>query len=218
AGSVTSDMLDYVRGHSDTQGVSRLESLTFDVNASMGNLPGGMAELAMGIEYRHEHLRTRPDSLLRDSGTVGGANFTATDGERDIGEWYGEVLLPLVGRRPGVEALNLELAGRVSHYSDFGWTSNPKVGVLYKARSDLALRASYSEGFRAPTLEQLYIGQAVVPLRVTSMPCQGARCLRTLRSCSSSRLRAAIKICGRRRREAIARDSSGSPSGSGEFV
>ena len=44
-------------------------------------------------------------------------------------------------QRLGLNALDLTVAGRIEHYSDFGWTANPKVGLRYKpAWQPMALR------------------------------------------------------------------------------
>jgi len=50
------------------------------------------------------------------------------------------------------------VAERYDDYSDFGSAAKPKFGFLYKPLDDLTLRATYSEGFRAPSLSELYSG------------------------------------------------------------
>jgi iron complex outermembrane receptor protein len=42
--------------------------------------------------------------------------------------------VPLVGPAnalPGVQRLELSLAGRIEHYDDVGTTKNPKIGVVW---------------------------------------------------------------------------------------
>lgn len=51
---------------------------------------------------------------------------------------------------------NLAVAARYEDYSDFGDTLNGKVATRYSLTEDLALRASVSTGFRAPSLQQQY--------------------------------------------------------------
>ncbi|MEM5547631.1 TonB-dependent receptor [Pseudoalteromonas fuliginea] len=51
---------------------------------------------------------------------------------------------------------NLAVAARYEDYSDFGDTLNAKVATRYSLTEDLALRASVSTGFRAPSLQQQY--------------------------------------------------------------
>jgi outer membrane receptor protein involved in Fe transport len=52
--------------------------------------------------------------------------------------------------------LEVQLAGRYDHYSDFGSTVNPKLGLRWQPRENLLLRGSAGTGFKAPTLQELY--------------------------------------------------------------
>jgi iron complex outermembrane recepter protein len=56
---------------------------------------------------------------------------------------------------PVTEAWQLEVALRDEDYSDFGNTFNYKFGTRYELIPGLALRGSYSTGFKAPTPGQL---------------------------------------------------------------
>jgi len=50
----------------------------------------------------------------------------------------------------------MNLALRFDRYSDFGSTFNPRVGLIYKLSKNLILRSSFSTGFRAPSLFELF--------------------------------------------------------------
>ena len=50
----------------------------------------------------------------------------------------------------------LGAAGRFENYSDFGATTNGKLAGRYAVNENFALRGSFSTGFRAPSLAQLY--------------------------------------------------------------
>jgi iron complex outermembrane recepter protein len=50
----------------------------------------------------------------------------------------------------------VDLAGRYEHYTDFGRTTNGKFSTRYDFSPRLALRATVSNGFRAPSLAQEY--------------------------------------------------------------
>ena len=52
--------------------------------------------------------------------------------------------------------LEIQLAGRVDRYSDFGWTFNPKLAVRFQPSSQFLLRSSLGTSFSAPNLIQLY--------------------------------------------------------------
>ena len=59
---------------------------------------------------------------------------------------FGELNVPLL------ENLSLDAQARYDNYSDVGDTVNPKVSLRYQPIQQFTLRASYAEGFHAPTL------------------------------------------------------------------
>ena len=112
-------------------------------------LPAGTMKLALGAEFRKETFEQR--------GVVG-ASPVPENLDRDISSFYGEVFFPLVSEAnalPLVQSLSLSLSGRYDKYSDFGETSNPKVGVNWTPVDGLGLRASYGQSFRAPGMRQI---------------------------------------------------------------
>ena len=93
--------------------------------------------------------RTTPNQFAIDN--IGGLN-------RKVTSAYGEIYIPVVGKGnaiPLVQALEIDAAVRYDHYSDFGDTTNPKVGVTWKVDDDLKLRGSWGTSFRAPTLTDI---------------------------------------------------------------
>jgi iron complex outermembrane receptor protein len=63
---------------------------------------------------------------------------------------------PLLSGRPGFELLELNGAVRFSDYSTSGSTTTFKGQVNWKPIRDLRLRASWAEGFRAPSIGELF--------------------------------------------------------------
>ncbi|GAB2507611.1 TonB-dependent receptor [Microbulbifer agarilyticus] len=133
-------------------GVFRTETFSFDVTGEAGELAGGAIGLAFGIEHREENYSTQPDTLQSNFNTIGTTNHQATRGDRSISELYGEALLPVM------DNLDVSFALRHSDYSDLGSATNPKLGIEYRATDELKLRATYSTGFRAPSLLEMYRG------------------------------------------------------------
>jgi outer membrane receptor protein involved in Fe transport len=81
-----------------------------------------------------------------------------TKGHRSVASTYIEFAVPLVSPEmsiPLVHRLDLQLAGRYEHYSDFGNTAKPKVAGAWDIVDGLRLRGSWAKGFRAPNLEQI---------------------------------------------------------------
>ncbi|HVY83666.1 MAG TPA: TonB-dependent receptor [Caulobacterales bacterium] len=119
------------------------------LDGPIAELPGGQLKIAIGAEYRRETFEQR--------GFVG-ATAVPEDLDRNISSLYGEVFIPIVGagnEAPFVKSLSLSLSDRYDDYSDFGSTTNPKVGVNWEVTDGLAFRGSYGTSFRAPGLRQV---------------------------------------------------------------
>jgi iron complex outermembrane receptor protein len=67
-----------------------------------------------------------------------------------------------------IENLHIDVAGRYSHYSDFGEATVGKLTGRYDFNPMFAVRGTISNGFRAPTLqEEFYSGTNVSPSSAT---------------------------------------------------
>lgn len=158
SGSVGTQQLDYLRIAGKVKGESELVVYSLNATRSLWELPYGPVDFAFGLEYRDESTEKRPSNLISGLGTIGGTNFEPTSGNREVREIYGESITPVWHSVDKQQKLDIEAAIRWSDYSDFGTTTNPKIGLRYQATSQWLLRATYSEGFRAPTLNELYQG------------------------------------------------------------
>lgn len=127
---------------------SELTFIDTKANTEIGQLPGGPAGLAIGVEHRQEKIKDRPAEIASTGGVLG-QGITATDGDRNNTAGYVEFALPLA---QGIEA---QLAARDDYYSDFGNAFTPKVGLKLKPSNALLLRANWGRGFRAPTLPEI---------------------------------------------------------------
>jgi iron complex outermembrane recepter protein len=140
-------------------------------NGSLFALPGGDVGIAVGIEGRRETQRDDRDPNLNGTITftdavTGETNLSnvaavspgpSTRGRRTVFSAFAEAAVPLVSPEmnvPLIERLNLQLAARYEHYSDFGGVLKPKVAAAWDIVRGIRLRGSYSQGFRAPNLEQ----------------------------------------------------------------
>lgn len=139
--------------------------------ADLFALPAGEVGIAFGAEARRETQEDDRDANLDGTytftdmvtGETNLSNVAAvspnpdTRGSRNVGSAYVEFAVPLVSADmdiPLVHRLDMQLAGRYEHYSDFGSVAKPKVALAWDVVEGVRLRGSYSEGFRAPNLEQ----------------------------------------------------------------
>src|SRR5690606_12162486 len=85
---------------------------------------------------------------LSEAGQIGGSAGNSAGLDRDVTAMFFEVLLPVM---PDLE---VSVAGRRDDYSDYGSDFSPKVSARWQAMDNLTLRASYGQGFSAPTLDR----------------------------------------------------------------
>jgi iron complex outermembrane recepter protein len=156
-GGITQRMLDYVT----FTGIDKIETestnLFANISGTVVELPAGPLGFAAGYEYRKENGRDIPDAITAAGETTGNARLS-TGGGFDLKEFYGEFAIPLLADAPFAELLEARLAGRYSDYSNFGNTSNFSAGFQWKPISDLKIRGNYNQGFRAPTISELFSG------------------------------------------------------------
>lgn len=122
----------------------------------------GPLGIAFGGEYRQEKISDLADTFS-ERGLIVSSGGTSGRGQREAWAGYAEVAIPVLGNDlsfPGCKELSLQVAGRYDTYSDFGDTINPKIGARWKVCDQLVLRGTYAEGFRAPSLVELFQGQS----------------------------------------------------------
>jgi iron complex outermembrane receptor protein len=151
------------------------------IDGPLADLPGGEIKVALGAEYRRETYMQR--------GSSGGVGFPE-DLKRSVQSLYGELFVPIVGESnagPLAHSLALSLSGRYDHYSDFGSTTNPKVGITWEPVEGVNLRGSYGRSFRAPGLRDLgstvgsyYAAAALVDAFGARDPSRGAAQVNTM--------------------------------------
>ncbi len=129
----------------------RSSALDFKASRDLRTLPAGPLGFAIGGEVRHdkaEYLVNR--GLASQASSSGYADAQDQRGSRTIRAIFTEFNVPVI------KNLEVNLAGRYDYYTDVGGNFNPKVAVRWQPTPQLLFRGSYNEGFRAPTLYDIY--------------------------------------------------------------
>ena len=139
------------------------ESKLNQVNAvistgSLLELPAGPVGFALGADARHEELAQAPDPYGTTGDLIGSSPNAVTTGQRKIWGAFAEWNVPVLRNIPGAHSLSTTLAIRHENFtSSSQQTTVPKVGLRWLPIDDsLALRASWSKGFRQPSLYELF--------------------------------------------------------------
>jgi outer membrane receptor protein involved in Fe transport len=140
-------------------------------NNRLFELPGGNLGIAFGVEARRETQEDIRDPRLNGSitftdmvtGETNLSNIAAVSptpsvrGSRTVLSAFAELAVPVISPEmdiPLIHRLDLQLAGRFEEYSDFGSVAKPKIAAAWDIVDGVRVRGSWSQGFRAPNLEQ----------------------------------------------------------------
>ncbi|HWU86426.1 MAG TPA: TonB-dependent receptor [Kofleriaceae bacterium] len=154
-GTITREMLDYVTFTEHDVSEQKLFDAVANVSGKLAKLPGGWLAVAAGVEHRRLSGFFEPDAVVAagDGADVPAKGF---DGSYSVSEVYGEVRVPVVQNKPGAELVDANAAARVSDYSFLSPQVTAKLGARWKPTTDLVLRGSYGQGFRAPSIGELH--------------------------------------------------------------
>jgi iron complex outermembrane recepter protein len=114
--------------------------------------------LAVGYEFRRLVGSFIPDPISA-AGETTGNQVAAASGAYNVNEGYGELSIPIVNHMPFAENLEATVAARVFNYSTFGTDWTYKFGGRWSVVPDVTFRGTYSTAFRAPSIQDLFLGQ-----------------------------------------------------------
>jgi len=159
--SMTEDQVAYGFVGVNTKEDSTLNVWQVNFSGDFGEFqtPGGPIGWAFGYENRREKASSNPDG----GAAIGAIAFTpgnVTGGDYQVDEVYGEFILPILSGARFAEILTLEASGR---WTDVDYLDDSdtifKVALEWAPIEDIRLRSTYSEGFRAPNISELFLGQ-----------------------------------------------------------
>jgi iron complex outermembrane recepter protein len=166
-GGTNPETLAAIKRDYPLQARSTVEYTRLVADGSVFSMPAGEAKLAIGVERREEGLFHDVSDPLNPTEATIPQSYS-----RHIASLFSQLELPLLGdpaNPRAVPRLELNVAGRYEHYSDFGGTFNPTFRIQWIPIQAVKLRASWGRSFRAPTLDNLYdtsanaAGEVVLP-------------------------------------------------------
>lgn len=172
AGSITPAMLAFIGFTERDKSQQKLYDYTANLSGDIFDLPAGPVAFAVGYEHRIQSGSFDPDPIVA-------AGFSADipaqpgAGRYNVDEIFGELRIPLLKDKPFFHSLEVNGAVRHSSYSISGSSTTYTGTGLWKPVEDLLLRGSYSTGFRAPSLGELFGGRSRFDLAAND-PCTSA--------------------------------------------
>jgi len=158
-GTITEEMrnfIGFVQKDSSEQ-----ELFDFNVNfaGDLIELPAGWVGVAVGFEHRDQEGSFQPDPIVA-AGDSNGIPAQPTSGDFDVDAVYAEAVVPLLADMPLAQMLEVSGSVRSADFSTFGSETTGKLELRWKPVDELMFRATYSEGFRAPSIGELFGSEA----------------------------------------------------------
>lgn len=147
-GNNPQNLIDELRIQTRRPGEYEISAVNFIASSVITELAAGELAFAGGVDFRQEEMKAGTSEQVL-SGTELRPAINLVDGKRNVWASFVELSVPVI------QDLTVDLAGRYDHYDDFGSAFSPKVGVHYVLNDDWLLRASWSRGFRAPSLPEI---------------------------------------------------------------
>ncbi|WP_374535706.1 TonB-dependent receptor [Chitinimonas taiwanensis] len=123
------------------------------ISGEVMDLPAGALGFAVGLVAAKEELSDVPSENQVKGNVFGSIAQSIARGSRDSKSAYLELGVPIL------KNLEAQLAVRHDRYEGGTNSTTPKVAVRFQPVKELLLRASYSEGFKMPSLRDLFGGK-----------------------------------------------------------
>lgn len=157
-GTITQEMLDFVAFTQQDSSEQELFILGGNISGGIVDMPAGPLGFAVGFEHREQDGSFQPDAVVV-AGDTAGLPAQPTSGGFDVDEFYLELNVPILSGVPGADLLDLSLAVRNTDVDILDDETTSKLGVRWRPSEDLLLRGTFAEGFRAPSIGELFGSQ-----------------------------------------------------------
>lgn len=164
--------IDFISEVSINRDITDLHVAAANLTGTLFRLPAGPVSFSVGSEYRSGSANFKPDPLLA-AGDIAGFNpITATNGQIDVWELYGEVRVPLLADGPLGKSLDVNGAFRYSDYDldNVGGVWTYQGGIDWQVTSDIGFGGQYQRAIRAPNVGEAFGGNRTFPVAATD-PC-----------------------------------------------
>ncbi len=143
-------VLDFISPSNTVNATSDLDQIEGTLQKDLFQLPGGPVQLGVGLAFRYEAVDAPSGNTDINGPTQRYFRLNAfgASGDRNVYSGYFELNAPIL------DQLEVNVSGRYDKYSSGQKNFSPKVGVKFTPIKELALRGTYSKGFRIPSFAE----------------------------------------------------------------
>lgn len=142
--------LGYINNFARSDGVFWVNEKLIRADGPLFDLPGGTVKAAIGATL----ISNRWNLQLTEQSPLNTMIIPRNDAQgRSFWAAFAQVNVPVFSEQnamPGFRSLDFEVSWRHDQYSDFGGTSNTKIGFNWSPFDDLTVRGGWGTSFRAP--------------------------------------------------------------------
>ena len=142
--------LAYIKNFSRSDEAFWLNEKSIKADGPLFDVPAGAVKAAIGANYITDHYIVTSPTQDPNNTTI---NIQTDPQSRAIWATFAQLNIPVfsdMNALPLLQKLDLEASWRHDQYSDFGGTSNAKVGFNWSPIGDLTFRGGWGTSFRAP--------------------------------------------------------------------
>jgi iron complex outermembrane recepter protein len=151
--ATSKDVWDYIAPTSSVYSPSRLWQVQGNIAKEIVDLPGGPLQAALGASYRDESISSPSANPADDAAPYNryyNINAVGTDGSRTVKSAFFELDAPVFKK------LELTASGRFDDYSTGQSNFSPKAGIKFTPIEQIAIRGTWSKGFRIPSFNEAF--------------------------------------------------------------
>jgi iron complex outermembrane recepter protein len=145
-------VIDALKSTDSRRGETTNTFVEAKASTEFGKLPGGAIGLAAGVVFGKEEIADIPGANSQRGNVFGSIQQSSVAADRNLFAAYAELNAPIF------KSLEAQLAVRHDRYDGGIRSTTPKVALRYQPTQQVLLRASYSEGFKMPSLRDLFGG------------------------------------------------------------
>jgi len=146
---MTPEMLAFISTPQHDESTQELGIFSGNITGALWDIGDREVGFAAGFEHRRYDGTFTPDPL-RQIGHSQDSGAAAVEAFYNVNEAYVEFHVPWA------QSFSTDFAARYSYYSSFGDAVTGKAGFKWQPLEELVIRGTYSTGFRAPNLGELY--------------------------------------------------------------
>lgn len=145
-------VIDSISSSDSRVGETTNSFLDLGVRGDLFSMPGGRSGFATGVYLGKEEIADVPGPNSRTGNVFGSIQQSVVAADRSLTAVYAELSFPIL------KSLEAQLAARHDRYDSGTRSTTPKLALRFQPLPELLLRSSYSEGFKMPSLRDLFGG------------------------------------------------------------